>query len=150
VNFQPASAAVPAGYLADAGALFAAQAGGYSYGWNVDVAAATFDRNSTRSADQRYDTGVPLPPAGQPTAAWEIAVPNGPYRVHLVAGDANATSGVLKTTVEGTLIVDGLLTTTNRWLEGWRDIVVSDGRLTVAVAAGSQNGKLNFLDILPL
>ena len=61
-----------------------------------------------------------------------------------------AASGVFKTTVEDVLIVDGLPTTSQRWLEGWRDIVVLDGRLAVASAPGASGNKLNFIDILPL
>ena len=150
VNFQPAAAPVPAGYLVDAGAVFGAAGGGYSYGWNGNNAASTFDRNSTRSPDQRYDTFAQLQPAQLPSAVWEIAVPNGLYRVHLVCGDANSFSGVFKTSVEGVLIVDGTPTTSRRWLEGWQDIFVSDGRLTVTSAAGAANNKLNFIDIIPL
>jgi hypothetical protein len=150
VNFQPAAAPVPAGYLVDAGAAFGAGGGGHTYGWNGNNAASTLDRNSTSSPDQRYDTFAQLQTPQLPGAVWEIALPNGPYRVHLVSGDANSFSGVFKTTVEGVLIVDGTPTTGQRWLEGWRDILVVDGRLTVASAAGAQNNKLNFIDIIPL
>jgi hypothetical protein len=58
INFQPASAPVPNGYLVDSGAVFGARGNGQSYGWNVANAANAIDLNSpaTPGADQRYDT----------------------------------------------------------------------------------------------
>src|SRR5687767_5774400 len=56
VNFQPASAAVPGGYVADTGAVFADRGNGFSYGWDANNAAQTRDRNNGASPDQRYDT----------------------------------------------------------------------------------------------
>ena len=150
VNFQPAGAPVPTGYVVDAGETFAARASGYSYGWNLDNTLSPRDRNSSLAPDQRYDTLTLLQTPENPGAAWEIAVPTGAYRVHLVAGDAGSLAGVFKTSVEGVLIVDGTPTSGQRWLEGWRDILVSDGRLTVTSAAGASGNKLNFLDIIPL
>src|SRR5439155_37928 len=56
VNFQPAGAPRPVGYLADTGAAFGPRSGGRTYGWNVDNSANARDRNASGSADQRYDT----------------------------------------------------------------------------------------------
>src|SRR5688500_2139422 len=54
VNFQPATAAVPAGYLADSGATFGNRGNGWNYGWDIDNTAGARERN--KHADQRYDT----------------------------------------------------------------------------------------------
>ena len=45
VNFQTASAAVPSGYLPDAGLAFGDRGNGQSYGWNVDNTAQMRDRD---------------------------------------------------------------------------------------------------------
>src|SRR5262249_10127994 len=58
INFQPASAAVPVGYLADTGAVFGNRGNGYTYGWNADCSAYTRERNAANSPDKRYDTLV--------------------------------------------------------------------------------------------
>ena len=46
INFQPASAAVPAGYVADAGNAYAARGNGLTYGWTANNLANAIDRNS--------------------------------------------------------------------------------------------------------
>jgi hypothetical protein len=150
VNFQPAAAPVPAGYLPDTGSGFGDRGNGRSYGWNADNAAGAADANSTRSPDQRYDTLALLQGAQLPSAVWEIAVPNGSYRVHVVSGDPSRTDSVYKTSVEGVLTVSGTPTASKRWLEGWRDVVVTDARLTVTTAAKARNNKVNFIDIISL
>ncbi len=141
VNFQPASAAVPAGCLVDSGMKFGPRGNGYSYGWaSANTTAA--DRNSSRSADQRYDTLVNLP-AGN---AWEIALPNGTYSVKVVCGDA-ASTGTYKVNVETVPAIDAKTTSTNRWIEQTMTVVVTDGKLTIAAAAGSSNAKICFVEI---
>jgi glucose/arabinose dehydrogenase/PKD repeat protein len=145
VNFQPASAAIPAGYAVDSGLLYGARAGGQTYGWNIDGSALTRDRNVSTSADQRYDTLIHTQRSGD--ARWEIAVPNGSYRVHVVAGDASYNDSVYSFAVEGTVVVSGTPTTTNRWFEGTATVTVSDGKLTLTNATGSKNNKLCFIDI---
>ena len=88
INFQPAGAAVPGGYLPDVGAVFGLRgSNGERYGWDGDNAAQTRHRGSSLSLDQRYDTLVHLQKPANPDAVWEIVVPNGTYTVHLVAGD---------------------------------------------------------------
>jgi len=154
VNFQPVLAKVrpptpspvPAGYLADNGAVFADRGNGYSYGWSLPNSRGARDRNRPWSPDQRYDTQLLL----RTKAAWEIAVPNGTYRVHVVSGDANAARGVRRANVEGTPVVNGVSTKANRWVEGWADVDVTDGRLTVANAPRTKGNRINFVDILPL
>jgi glucose/arabinose dehydrogenase len=147
INFQPAGAPVPAGYLADTGAVFANRGNGQSYGWNADNSAQTRDRNAANSPDQRYDTLTHLQKAGNPSAVWEIAVPNGVYTVRAVAGDALHFDSVFRLIAEGTLVVNGTPTTSTRWIEGTATVTVSDGRLTIANGSGASNNKVCFLEL---
>jgi glucose/arabinose dehydrogenase len=149
INFQPAAAPVPAGYLADAGLVFANRGNGQSYGWTADNTAQTRDRNASNSPDQRYDTLTHLQKPAYPDAIWEIAVPNGSYSVRVVSGDASNFDSVFRVTVEGVLTVSGTPTTATRWIEGTATVTVSDGRLTIRSGAGASNNKICFVDITP-
>ena len=86
-NFQPAGVAVPTGYLVDSGSVFAAHPNGFTYGWNADISSVAIDRNAPNSPDQRYDTLIHLQRPVSPNSVWSLAVPNGTYRVRVVAGD---------------------------------------------------------------
>jgi hypothetical protein len=147
INFQPAAASVPPGYIPDAGLSFGRRASGYYFGWDVDNTANALDRNSTRSPDQRYDTFNQLqrPGGGQ---VWEIAVPNNRYNVFAVAGDPNTfNSTTYRLDVDGTLVVSGSPTSGSRWVSGSSIVTVADGRLTVRSGAGASNNKICFIDI---
>ena len=147
VNFQPRKATIPVppGYLADRGDTFADRGNGHAYGWTRRNRAGR-DRNSVLSPDQRYDTWLKL----RRKAAWEIALPNGTYRVHVASGDAKMVRGALRADVEGTPVLNGTVSTGQRWLEGWVDVTVTDGRLTVTAPPGYRKGRVNFIDIIPL
>ncbi len=147
VNFQPAGAAVPVGYRADTGAVFGPRGSGLSYGWNADNRANARDRNAAASPDQRYDTLNHMQKPGGATR-WDLAVPNGRYTVHVVAGDPVALDSTFRISVEGRLAVSGTPTGAARWLEGTVSVIVTDGRLTVANAAGAVNNKLNYIDVI--
>ena len=147
VNFQPSTAPVPSGYLADSGLVYAARGNGQTYGWNADNTAQTRDRNAANSADQRYDTLTHLQKPAVPDAVWEIAVPNGTYVVRVVSGDASNFDSVFRMTVEGVLTVSGTPTTTTRWIEGTSTVTVTDGRLTIRSGAGASNNKICFVEI---
>ena len=148
INFQPASAAVPSGYLADTGLVYGDRGNGYTYGWNTET-SQTRDRNSANSPDQRYDTLNSWYNGANDAAngIWEIAVPNGTYSVHVVAGDADYYDSVFKINVEGVLTVNGTPTSTTRWIEGTQTVTVNDGKLTVSRATGSYNNNICFIDI---
>lgn len=142
INFQPAGVPVPAGYLVDSGLVYADRGNGLSYGWNNLNAVNTRDRDNPLAADQRYDTLIHM--VGN---YWEIAVPNGSYVVHLVAGDPDYTDSVYRINVEGMLAVDGTPTGAAHWVEGTVTVTVGDGRLTIASATGSSNNKIDYVDI---
>jgi glucose/arabinose dehydrogenase len=145
VNFQPASAPAFSGYSVDGGAVYGARGNGLVYGWNATT--PTFDRNSRRSPDQRYDTLAAMQQGANPNAVWEIAVPDGTYTVHVVAGDPNSHKGTYRITVENALAVSGTPTGAVRWFEGTQTVTVADGRLTVANGAGASNNTLCFLEV---
>jgi glucose/arabinose dehydrogenase len=149
VNFQLASAAVPAGYLKDGGAAYGDRGNGRTYGWNVDNSAQMRDRDSPVSPDQRYDTLAYMQRPANPDAVWEISVPNGTYLVHAVAGDASFFDITYRLAVEGVLTVSGTSNSAARWVEGTATVTVSDGRLTIRSAAGATANKICFVDITP-
>ena len=145
INFQPASAPVPVGYIPDTGAVSGTRFG-YTYGWSVDDSAMTRDRNSTASWDQRYDT---LIHAAQPsrTNYWELYVPNGTYVVHTASGDPSYTDSVHVLLCEGQVIASGTPTTAHPWIEGTLVVTVTDNHLTISNAPSSNNDKLNYIDV---
>jgi N-acetylneuraminic acid mutarotase len=147
VNFQPAGVPVPAGYVADTGTTFADRGNGLAYGWNASTAALARDRNSTASADQRYDTLTSMQRSGY-GSVWELAVPNGTYTVHVVAGDAGGYDSTYAIAAEGVTVVSGKPTSSLRWFEGTKTVTVADGRLTLTNAAGSANNKVCFIDVV--
>jgi glucose/arabinose dehydrogenase len=147
VDFQPAAAPTVAGYVVDSGTVYGSRGNGYAYGWNADNSAAAFDRNSSRSPDQRYDTLIMMQRFSNPNAFWEIAVPNGSYSVRVVAGDPMSHNSVYRVTAEGVLTVNGTPTETSRWVEGTQTVTVADGRLRIANGAGASANKICFLEI---
>ena len=150
VNFQLASAPVPAGYLKDGGQAYGARGNGHTYGWNIDNSAQMRDRNSGVSPDQRYDTLAYMQRPANPDAVWEIAIPNGTYQVHAVAGDPSYFNITYRIAVEGVVVVAGTSNTATRWIEGTSTVTVTDGRLTLRSAPGATANKICFVDITPL
>jgi regulation of enolase protein 1 (concanavalin A-like superfamily) len=149
VNFQNGTAPVPEGYLADVGAVYGVRPSGFSYGWDVDNTAFGRDRNAAASPDQRYDTLNHMKHSSVPTPrSWQIAVPNGTYNVHLVAGDATAVDSVHVVEAEGVTILSGTPNTANPWVESDAVVTVADGTLTLTQGASGSNTKLAFVDIV--
>lgn len=142
INFQPASAQVPQGYLPDSGAIFGNRGNGHSYGWN---AATNENRDRNAHADQRYDTLNHMQKPSNPNAVWEIAVPNGMYRVEILCGDPSYSDQVNDLLIEGQLVQDpdGMDN-----FDAYSVVVeVTDGRLTIRPAASASNAKISYLII---
>ena len=150
VNFQLPTTSTPAGYLADTGAPFADRSNGQSYGWGRDNSANTRERMDPSSPDLRFDTLIHMQKPSYPDAVWELAVANGTYTVHLVAGDPQNIDSVFRINVEGVTAIDGTPSTQTHWLDGTVTVTVQDGRLTVSNAPGSSNDKLNFIEVAPV
>jgi glucose/arabinose dehydrogenase len=150
VNFQTPTAPVPAGYMADTGAVFGPRGNGYSYGWIADNTQYGRDRNAPNSSDQRYDTLTHMQwPSNSRNATWEIAVPNGAYTVRIVAGDPSYYDSVHRIAAEGVLVANGTPSSAARWVEGTATVTVADGRLTIGNHAGATNNKICFVEITP-
>jgi len=147
INFQPAGSAIPGGYLADTGAVFADRGNGFSYGWNADNAAQTRDRNAANSPDQRYDTLVHLQKPANPDARWELALPSGTYTVRMVSGDPSNIDSVYRLNAEAILALSGTPTSSTLWFDQTVSVAVTDGRLTISNATGSQNNKIDFIEV---
>jgi carboxypeptidase D len=146
VNFQPAAATVPAGYRVDSGAAFGDRGNGYTYGWEITLPGNTIlTRNAGRSQDLRYDTVAEMQGGGN--HVWEVAVPSGPYRVHVAAGDPSRSNGLYRVMAEGNLLLDGAPNVSNRWVEAIGTVLVTDGRLTISNGTGASSNRLAFLEI---
>jgi hypothetical protein len=144
INFQPASVPVPDGYQADYGFVFGDRGNGFSYGWDVDNSANTHVRHV--NSDPRYDTLIYMqkPNGGR---VWEMAVPDGLYDIHLVSGDPSFVDSVYQVAVNGVLATSGGINSAHPYQEAWRQVTVTDGLLVLTNADGSQNNKINFIEI---
>ena len=159
INFQPASAPVPAGYTADAGAAYNGTCGWQDLnGSPLDLTPNVRDRNSSLSADQRYDTQILMQaPSGSGNTTpgqWTCAVPNGQYDVTVAVGDPTATNSVDEIVVQpvdatnSTVLVDHFQPTTSAlWKTVTRRVTVAGGALTLSPAGGT-NTKLDFVDVV--
>nr|MDT0657154.1 Ig-like domain-containing protein [Micromonospora sp. DSM 115978] len=160
-NFQPATAAVPAGHTADTGAAYDT---GRGRGWirqdSVGSTAAPLDltrntRNRNRSGvDARLNTLIHLQygdtGGGNGVAtpgAWEYALPAGTYRVTVSAGDQPPYDSVHTVRVEGVTAIDGFRSAAGQeYQSATVTVPVADGRLTVD-AIGGTNTKLTHVEI---
>lgn len=159
VNFSDVATAPPAGYERDSGAAFDATRG---YGW-VDLGEGTplnltgNGRNrGTSQPDVRLATFVhaQLPPgsAGVTTPGkWEAAVPDGTYAVTVAVGDAGtAVDSTHWISVEDQNAIAGFVPTASaKFATATRTVTVSDGRLTLTPAGGT-NTKLDYVDVVPV
>lgn len=116
VDFAAAGTAVPSGHVGDNGQLFADRGNGYSYGWSGDNSANMRARSSSLSPEARLDTLAMMQKDG--TFTWEVAVPEGTYRVHIVAGDPAFPSGTQHVRAEGVDVVNEYTAPLKLWAEG--------------------------------
>ena len=146
INFQSNVNTVAFQNRKDVGSTFGDRGDGLSYGWDADNSSKMRIRNSAASPDFRYDS-LALMQAGGANRKWEIAVPNGLYYVRLVAGDPNFTDSKYKMNLEGQLALSGTPSGDTRWFRSTSVVNVTDGRLTLSNANGSQNNKIDWIDI---
>ena len=147
IQFAPAKATPVDGYVVDAGGLFGTRDDGLNFGWTKKKSAKpALRRDTPLSPDARYD-GFAQVKRG---ATWEIALPNGTYTVHAVAGDSKAKRGSYGFDVEGAPLLRGETDRITRWSEGTATVTLTDGVLTLTGADGFKRNKINFLDISPV
>ena len=82
INFQTATAPVPAGVSRRWRRACRRSRGTDTYGWNVDNTAQARDRNAANSPDQRYDTLVYMQKPANPNASWSSRCPTARSRPH--------------------------------------------------------------------
>jgi N-acetylneuraminic acid mutarotase len=143
INFEPAGAAVPAGYAADTGATYATRTNGLTYGWSTSHGSSARDRNHSASPDQRYDTLIYM----GSTSRWDLSVANGRYAVRVVSGDPAAWDNLYRIQVEGSTAINGIPSSAQRWLDKTVTVNVYDGKLTVTSGAGAIDNRINFIEV---
>jgi glucose/arabinose dehydrogenase len=158
VDFGPVGAAVNAGYVGDHGEAFSSSSG---RGWISQTSTTPLSivgngRERNLTSDQKIDTFIHMQFTGTTggvakPARWEQVVANGVYDVTVAVGDpANATDSNNRITLESTNVIAGFHpTTTNKIATVTSRVRVSDGKLTVD-AAGGTNTKLDYIDIVPV
>lgn len=150
VNFQSPQVPVPSGYVADTGQAYGDRGNGFSYGWNANDTRFAHFVPLKVAPDTRYDSFfVTRGPVGKrnPGTQWQIALPNGDYTVHVVAGDGTVGWGRAQILVNGVTAIDGRPTAKQRWLDNTVTVSVTDGTLTIANGPKSPIGRLAFVDI---
>jgi hypothetical protein len=150
IHFSSDAKEMPAGYLPDTGSAYGPRSNGLAYGWNIDNSANARDRDSTRSPDELHDGFIHMQKPSDPNAYWQIAVPNGTYQVHLLAGDPDNVDSVYRINVEDGLALVGTPTSTTHWFENTVTVTVVNGLLTISNATGATNNKINAIDITQL
>ncbi|NJM08411.1 choice-of-anchor D domain-containing protein [Candidatus Gracilibacteria bacterium] len=171
VNFQDVATTPPSGYLADYGQAYGArsstnQGSGLNYGWVEEA-----NRNNPLSLEGNgRNRNTATPAANEPdlrlatllhmqlplnalngvrvNGAWELAVPNGNYRVTVSVGDAGgAIDSTHQINIEGQPLINGFVpTASEKYFDATATVTVSDGKLTIDAVGGS-NTKINYVDI---
>ena len=163
INFQDEATTPPSGYTKDFGQAYANVRG---FGWvepgtSAPRSLVTNGRNRAESGlDPRLNTLMHMQGntvanfngVAQP-GSWEIALPNGTYRVEVSVGDANPGNDATthRINVEGINAIDNFVVTAAtvgaaRFKSGTITVTVSDGRLTID-ADGGTNTKINYVII---
>jgi hypothetical protein len=147
INFQPDTHPVPTGWLGDHGNLYGDRGNGFTYGWSAQP-GTTRQRNFAVSPDYQHDSLIHAGPQeffDDPD--WSISLPNGTYVVRLVMGDAQYYNNTYEIHVQGQVLVAGTTHRDLRWIEGTREVDVTDGTLTLSKGPGARRNKLNFVEI---
>ena len=146
IDFQPASAPTPAGYIADTGALYGDRGNGYTYGWSGGkLPAVTRQQQAAKASrngpDSSYDTFALLYPTGR-GSQWQVSVPDGEYTVQVVTGSPIVFPALYRVEVDGQLLVNGRATQKDQWVTGSSEITVVNGMISIT----SMRGIIDRLD----
>ena len=147
INFQDNSFSPPAGYLADVGDAYGIRPGGKTYGWIDPATDAPADnfvsmrgavrgiRESSSDEEKLMRSFGMLDQVDLSPRAprdWEIAVPNGVYRVEVTVGEHQYTNSYHRINAEGVLLIDNFRPSNDdRYRTAAGTVKVLDGKLTV-------------------
>jgi subtilisin family serine protease/PKD repeat protein len=146
INFQPATAPVPFGFVPDTGAVYADRGNGYTYGWNTPNTSGVDAEFFVHSRSQERDTTI----RQTTTQVWELAVPNGTYNVYLsfgFAGDTGNATSNNNLKIEGQSLVD-LSLAENFFSDTTGKFIVTDGKLTLT--SHSNSAALCYIEVTRL
>ena len=164
INFSPASAFAPEGYIQDIGSGYSEARGS---GWitqdsvgsdnpvPIDLSPNTRDRNAVQ--EDTFDSLIHLQYADafdnqnsiKTPAAWEYELANGEYTVTVSVGDPDFIDSSHVINVEGNSVINGFVPTEDQlFAVETTTVEVTDGKLTID-AIGGFNTKLNFVEITP-
>ena len=165
INFQDNSFTPPAGYVADIGEAYGSRSNGMTYGWinpnsrdpqsnaagahgaDRNVTQASSDVDKLRRSFNTLDAVLQNPPVPRD---WEIAVPNGTYRVEMGAGDPNADNSRHTLRAEGVIVINDFAPVLPGYHRtGTATVEVTDGKLTVDDngAMGIGNTKITYITL---
>lgn len=151
INFQPASASVPSGFLSDNGNTFSIEKG---YGW-TELPADTSqigarDRDDLISPDQSFDTLIWISEQALPQTKWELMLPNGAYQITLCMGDPTYGDDLQNAQIEGApIITSESLSSETRWITRTINSNITDGRLTLTFTGSSSYARPTWIKVLP-
>ncbi len=157
-NFSDSLTIAPSGWEKDYGLPYGPKPNGLTYGWVNPVTKAPADlsdlgrnREPTPDADIWRETLLHLNlGSGFPDGAWEIALPNGEYRITVQVGDPNK-EGIVPAhhilRAEGNILVD-LIANSGEFgtRQGTKNVTITDGALTIDGVTGT-NTKIQSLSI---
>jgi hypothetical protein len=123
INFQPAGRTVPVGYFADTGSTYGSRGNGLTYGWNFSHTGAMRDREEP--IERRLSTLCQFGSGG----VWEMAVPNGSYRVTVGIGDSYDSTHTIN--VEGVGFWNAHSLAAGQYVRQTQTVTVADGRLSI-------------------
>ena len=124
INFQPTMLTPPLQYFPDDGRVFQSRGNGLVFGWNVNHSPNM--RYNSSSTDFRLETLCQM----QTGARWEIALPNGSYRVTVAVGEETFAS-TYTINVEGISYWAGEPLAAGQYRRRTENVAVADGRLTI-------------------
>ena len=160
INFSNNTTQVPTGFINDLGQAYGLRANGQTYGWNQDNTANMVDRDNPSSPDELHDSFGQMQAPSNVNGWWAIAVPNGTYSVHLIAGDPNSFNSLYRIRVGGTLsngvftggvfAINGQPTATTLWFENTVTVTVTGSILYVSSSKGAKLNKIDEIDILQI
>ncbi|GAA4421121.1 FAD-dependent oxidoreductase [Bremerella cremea] len=141
-DFTGKSSSPHAGYLPDIGEKFEAARG---YGWQANLTKNTRQREDQKPSPRSTFVFT------RSIDTWELALPNGRYRVIGCLGDVGHEQAGQNLSVEGDIVADHIDTDAGSFYEFETTVDVNDGRLTLVLGKpmSTTNTCLNWLVIIP-